>query len=104
MRALNTDDALASRVLVGCCTTQAITMFSRHKPIERQLAVANQRLEAAVAALAPKHKGGEWEEFRAANVDVLRLQRELAHAKGEPHAMPFDFPVKWSVKNTFLAE
>lgn len=65
--------------------------------IEAQLAQANRRLKAATAALAPKHKGGEIEEFNAAKDEVLRLERALAESRNEPHAVPFDFPVKWDV-------
>ena len=46
-------------------------------------------------ALAPEHKGGEWEECLAASEAVLGLERELAAAKGEEHAVPLDFPVLW---------
>lgn len=47
--------------------------------------------------MAPAHEGGEWEEFLAANEAVLRLERELAAARGEEHAVPLDFPVKWDI-------
>ena len=63
--------------------------------IERRFAAARDRERAAIEAMAPKHKGGEWEEFLAANEAVLRLERELAAAKGEEHAVPLDFPVLW---------
>jgi len=63
--------------------------------LEYSLKVANERLQRALAALAPKHKGGEWEEFRAAHKDVLSLERKLAAKKGEEYAEPCDFPVKW---------
>ena len=72
-------------------------MFSRIKSTEQQLFEAKARLRAACTALAPKHKGGEWEEFRAARSDVLRLERELAEIKGEPYAISCNFPVKWDV-------
>ncbi len=65
--------------------------------LERRLKVANERLQRAVAALAPKHKGGEWEEYCAANKDVLSLERQLAAKKGEEYAEPCDFPLKWDV-------
>jgi hypothetical protein len=45
--------------------------------------------------MAPKHKGGEWEEYWAADKDVLALERQVASAKGEEHAENIDFPVKW---------
>lgn len=65
--------------------------------IERRLAAALERRRKAGIALAPKHKGGEWEEYCAADEAVLRLERELAAAKGEEYALPLDFPVKWDV-------
>ena len=65
--------------------------------IEKKLAAAQERLKLAAQALAPKHKGGEWEEFSAVDAEVLMLERELAHAKGEEYAAISDFPVKWDV-------
>ncbi len=67
------------------------------REIQKKLCTAQERLERAIKALAPKHKGGEWEEFRAACGTVLVLERELASAKGEQYAVPLDFPVKWCV-------
>lgn len=72
-------------------------MFRRSNSLENQLAEANARLRAASAALAPTHKGSEWEEFHAASAEVLRLERELARSRNEPYAVPCDFPVKWDV-------
>ena len=63
--------------------------------IEKRLADARDRLDRAIKALAPKHRGGEWEQYLAANEAVLRLERELAAAKGEEHAVPLEFPVRW---------
>lgn len=72
-------------------------MLKRSKGIEKELADANLRLKKASAALAPKHKGVEWEEFGAARKEVLRLERELAKSNNEPYAIPCDFPIKWDV-------
>jgi hypothetical protein len=63
--------------------------------LEHQLAIANERLDRATKALAPKHKGGEWEEYWSANEEVLRLERQTAAAKGEQYAETIEFPVKW---------
>ena len=63
--------------------------------LERQLRIAGERLQRAVAALAPKHQGGEWQEYHAAHQEVLRLERRLAAAKGEEYAEPCGFPLKW---------
>jgi hypothetical protein len=38
--------------------------------LERRLISAKERLQQAITALAPKHKGGEWEEYRAANQET----------------------------------
>lgn len=37
----------------------------------------------------------DFDEFRVANAAVLAAERALAAAKGEPHAIPVEFPVKW---------
>ncbi|MEZ5994554.1 MAG: hypothetical protein R3C25_02270 [Hyphomonadaceae bacterium] len=63
----------------------------------RQLKRAEERVERASRALAPKHKGGEWEEFEAAHDDLLRLERALASHRGESFAEPLDFPVRWDI-------
>jgi hypothetical protein len=65
--------------------------------LENSLKVANARRKQAIAALAPKHKGGEWEEFRAAAQEVLSLERQLAAKKGDEYAEPCGFPLKWDV-------
>jgi hypothetical protein len=65
--------------------------------LERRLEAAVERSRKASAALAPKHKGGEWEEFRAAAEEELRLERQLAAAKGEEYAEPCCFPLLWDI-------
>ena len=37
------------------------------------------------------------EEFLAAHEVVLKLERLLAAARGEEHAVPLDFPVRWDI-------
>jgi hypothetical protein len=64
------------------------------REIERRLSAAQERLQRAAKALALRHQGGEREEYWAAHDALLRLERELAAAKGEEHAVPLDFPVK----------
>ena len=49
-----------------------------------------------MSALAPRHKGGEVEEFRAAQAALLVAERELAAFKNEEHAVPLELPVRWS--------
>lgn len=63
--------------------------------LQNVLTAAQKRLERAVRALAPKHKGGEYEEHAAAQDALLDAERALAAAQGEPHAIPIDFPVQW---------
>lgn len=65
------------------------------RELERRLATAEGRLQRAVAALAPEHRGGEWEEYHATHQEVLRLERQLAAAKGEEYAEPCGFPLRW---------
>jgi hypothetical protein len=64
------------------------------RDLEERLSSARERLDRAARALAPKHQGGEWEEFWAAHEAVLGLERQLAEVRGEEHAVPIDFPVK----------
>jgi hypothetical protein len=56
--------------------------------LEAALRDAQERLSRAMAALAPKHRGGEMEEFRAARKAALQAERNLAGAKGEEYAVP----------------
>jgi hypothetical protein len=63
--------------------------------LQERFAKANARYEQAAKALAPKHKGGEWEEYLAADAELLAAERDLAAAKGEEHAVTIDFPVAW---------
>lgn len=63
--------------------------------IEKKLKGSNLRLENAVKALAPKHKGGEMEEYTAAKEENLMLQRQLSLEKGEETAIPIEWNVKW---------
>lgn len=63
--------------------------------LEKRLLATQERCKNAVKALAPKHKGAEMEEYKAARTSLLSAERELAEAKGEECAIPFPFPVKW---------
>ncbi len=63
--------------------------------LEAALERAKARFSAAIKAMAPKHKGGEPEEFDAAWQAVLEAERALSLAKHEPHAVPLPFPVQW---------
>lgn len=72
-------------------------LLGRNRAIALKLSQANRRLKKAAKALAPKHKGGEWEEYHAALDEVRFLERELAKSRNEPYAEPCDFPVEWDV-------
>lgn len=69
--------------------------MNRIDELRVQLRAARERLRRASAALAPKHQGGEWDRFLAADQEVLNLERRLAAAVGDEYAEPFDFPLKW---------
>jgi hypothetical protein len=63
--------------------------------VKLQLDAANNRLERAIKALTPKHQGGEWQEYRAAHQEVLRLERLNAAETGDEYAEPCGFPLRW---------
>lgn len=65
--------------------------------LKRALEAAKARVALTAVALAPKHRGGEMDEFRAALDDQLRLEREVALAKGEETALLIDWRPKWDV-------
>ena len=52
--------------------------MNRVSDLEQQLRKAQERLDLAAEALAPKHKGGEMEEYWAAQAALPGLERELA--------------------------
>jgi hypothetical protein len=63
--------------------------------LEARLSQAQQRYQRSVAALAPKHKGGEWEEYEAAYKELISAERELSLAKGEETALACDWEADW---------
>lgn len=65
--------------------------------LEQELADANKRAERAWKSLSNNfsHDGPQWEEYAAANHDVLSAERRLAAAKDEEHVVPVGFPVQW---------
>lgn len=63
--------------------------------LSRELQAAREELSAATAALAPKHKGGEWERFRRAHERCLTLERDLARATGDQCAVEIEWPNSW---------
>src|SRR5262245_33457555 len=63
--------------------------------IEQRLADARERLQKAAKALSPRHKSNDWEEYWSADDAVLQLERELAAARGQEHAVPLASPLRW---------
>lgn len=72
-------------------------MIDPFQSLREALQAARHRRDAASRALAPKHKGGEWEEFHAAVEAELVAERALAAAQDEPYAVPIEFPALWDV-------
>jgi hypothetical protein len=60
--------------------------------LEEQLRAARLRLSAAIKALAPKHKGGELEEYRVAQEAVYEAERAVAATNGEEYALQIEMP------------
>lgn len=65
--------------------------------LKASLATANDELERAVRALAPKHVGGEMEAYNAAYEQLLNAERRLAAAEGRPYAVLCDCPISWDI-------
>lgn len=65
--------------------------------LKASLATANDELERAARALAPKHVGGEMEAYDAAYEQLLNAERRLAAAEGRPYAALCDCPISWDV-------
>lgn len=65
--------------------------------LEAALLQAQMRFDAATRALAPKHKGGEIEEYWTAHAELLDVERKVAAARGMQYAIPVDFPVQWDI-------
>lgn len=64
--------------------------------LEVALARAKQRRREAADALAGPLSGGGMEAYFAADEELLMVERALAAARREPHAVPIAFPVRWS--------
>ena len=65
--------------------------------LKASLAAANEKLERAVRALAPKHVGGEMEAYEAAYDGLLSAERKLAAAESRPYAVLCECPISWDV-------
>jgi len=65
--------------------------------LQRALDAARGELAAAAKALAPKHKGGEWERFRTAQDRCIALERDLARSVGDECAVDVSWPAPWDV-------
>jgi hypothetical protein len=64
--------------------------------IEQRLAAAQERLKVVTSRMAVEDQAW-WGEYKPAEEAVLGLERELAAVKGEEHAVPLDFPVRWDI-------
>lgn len=63
--------------------------------LEDALTAARKHHDIAGRAVVRKHTPEELKTYLAASEAVLVAERALAAARGEAHAIPFDFPVKW---------
>lgn len=63
----------------------------------RALELAREELEAASSALRGKHRGGEWERYRAAHDRCISLERELARATDSECAAEIPWSPPWDV-------
>lgn len=63
--------------------------------LERKVVESEQRVQAAVKALAPKYNGKELEEYYEAKEANLNIQRELSLAKGEETALQCEWTALW---------
>jgi len=70
-------------------------MFFKSSKLKQKLTKAIQREKLACEALAKKHVGGEWQEYKEASEEVLRFERELAAENNEEYAVKIEFPVEW---------
>jgi len=68
--------------------------------LARLLELARARTDRAVRALAPKHRGGEMEEFHAAVEAQLEAERRLSLARNEPTAVPIAWELPWDTGAT----
>ncbi|HEV2816553.1 MAG TPA: hypothetical protein VGW40_04955 [Allosphingosinicella sp.] len=64
--------------------------------LEAALAAAQRQLEEAGRALIAPHSSRQREAYLAADEALLSAERALAAARGEAHAAPIAFPVRWS--------
>jgi hypothetical protein len=69
--------------------------MSNHAEIERKLQIAKQSFQKALKALSAEHNSIQVEDYRIAQSNLLKLERELAAARNEEYAEPFGFPVTW---------
>lgn len=63
--------------------------------LEGLLKAARARLRAALSATLGPHRGAGLRDYETAQAEVLALERRIAAARGEPHAVPLDFPWRW---------
>jgi hypothetical protein len=64
--------------------------------LEQKLVEAQGRLNNLSAErFSRKLTPDEWQEYVTAKSELIALQRQVAAAKGEPYAVPIDFPFNW---------
>jgi hypothetical protein len=73
-----------------------MTQSATIRELEAALASATERRKEAGLALAGPYAEGAIEAWRAADDALLMVERALAAARGQAHAVPIAFPLRWS--------
>ena len=63
----------------------------------RRLEEARTRADALSAAIQAARGFGDWDGLRAAHLQVLAAEREVARAAGDEYAVELDFALPWSI-------
>jgi len=69
--------------------------MSSIRELKQALDEARKRRDRAIRDVTAGKLGSRSGEYWAVRREVLDLERQVASAKGEPHAVPCDFPVQW---------
>jgi len=62
---------------------------------EQRLAAARGRVARLSSAIAANRGFGAWDELRAANLEVMAAEREVARAAGDEFAVELDWELTW---------
>jgi len=65
--------------------------------LERELAVARSKESAAFAEYTSSWQDDQRDQAFSARTEVCVAERKLAAARGEPYAIPAEFPIRWSM-------